>query len=223
MARRTVRHSLATPEAPEKGQRHPRPGGLTSPLLQPYVTYLQDRWQDGCTNISQLFREIGALGYPGSRSLLAQALLAWRPPRSTKPVRGPGRRRKRLLNLRWLCLRRPDDLPPAERAALDHARAADPELAVGHDLLHQFRRLLAARDLAALDTWLADAHASGLSPFVAFATGLTNDRAAVDAALTLPWSTGPVEGHVHRLKLIKRQGYGRAKLDLLRARVLKAS
>ena len=223
MARRTVRHYLATPEAPQKGQRHPRPGGLSSPLLQPYVSYLQDRWQDGCTNISQLFREIVALGYPGSRSLLAQVLLAWRTPRPPKPVRGSGRRRKRPLNLRWLCLRRPDDLPPAERAALDQALAADAELATGHALLHRFRRLLAARDLPALDTWLADARASGLPPFVTFATGLANDRAAVDAALTLPWSTGPVEGHVHRLKLIKRQGYGRAKIDLLRARVLKAS
>ena len=101
--------------------------------------------------------------------------------------------------------------------------AADAELATAHALLHRFRRLLAARDLPALDTWLAAAHASGLAPFVTLATGLANDRAAVDAAFTTPWSTGPVEGHVHRVKLIKRQGYGRAKIDLLRARVLKAS
>jgi transposase len=223
MARRTVRHYLATPEAPQHAQRNSRPGGLTSPLLQPYVTYLQDRWQDGCTNISQLFREIAALGYPGSRSLLAQALLAWRPPRPPKPARGSGRRRKRSLTLRWLCLRRPDDLSPDERAALDQALGADAELATGHTLLHRFRRLLAARDLPALETWLVDARASGLAPFAALATGLANDRAAVDAAFTTPWSTGPVEGHVHRVKLIKRQGYGRAKIDLLRARVLKAS
>jgi transposase len=223
MARRTVRHYRATPEAPQNAQRNPRPGGLTSPLLQPYVTYLQDRWQDGCTNITQLFREIVVLGYPGSRSLLAQALLAWRAPRPPKLAHGSGRRRKRSLNLRWLCLRRPDDLPPAERAALDQVLAADAELATGHALLHRFRRLLAARDLPALETWLADARSSGLPPFIAFATGLANDRAAVDGAFTTPWSTGPVEGHVHRVKLIKRQGYGRAKVDLLRARVLKAS
>ena len=223
MGRRTVRHYLATPEAPQQAQRNPRPGGLTSPLLQPYVPYLQDRWQDGCTNMTQLCREIVALGYPGSRSLLAQALLAWRPPRPAKPTRGSGRRRNRSLNLRWLCLRRPDDLPPDERAALDQVLAADAELATGHALLHRFRRLLAARDLAAFDTWLADARASGLPPFITLATGLTNDRAAVDAAFTMPWSTGPVEGHVHRVKLIKRQGYGRANIDLLRARVLKAS
>lgn len=222
MARRTVRHYLATPEAPQQAQHNPRPGGLTSPLLQPYVTYSRDRWQDGCTNISQLCREMSARGYPGSRALLAQVLLAWRTPRPSKPARGPGRRRKRSLNLRGLCLRRPDDLPPDERAALDQVRAADPEPAAGHDLLHRFRRLLAARDLSALDGWLAAARARGLPSFVTLATGLANDHAAVDAAFTTPWSTGPVEGHVLRVKRIKRQGYGRAKIDLLRARVLKA-
>jgi Transposase len=61
---------------------------------------------------------------------------------------------------------------------------------------------------------------SGLASFVSFARGVEADRAAVEAALSLPWSTGPVEGHVHRVKLLKRRGYGRAKLDLLRRLVL---
>ncbi len=60
------------------------------------------------------------------------------------------------------------------------------------------------------------------APFVALANGIDADRAAVDAALTMRWSNGPAEGHINRVKLIKRQGYGRAKLDLLRARVLAA-
>ena len=79
MARRTVRHYLATPEAPQKAQRNPRPGGpggLTSPLLQPYVTYLQDRWQDGCTTITQLFREIAR----SSPSATPVAVPSWRRP-----------------------------------------------------------------------------------------------------------------------------------------------
>jgi transposase len=63
---------------------------------------------------------------------------------------------------------------------------------------------------------------SALPSFVTLATGIQLDRAAVEAALTTPWSTGMVEGHVHRVKLIKRQGYGRAKLDLLRRRILAA-
>jgi transposase len=88
--------------------------------------------------------------------------------------------------------------------------------------MQRFRRLLRDRDLAELDRWLADAQASGLPPFVGFVHGVAADRAAVEAAFRLPWSTGPVEGHVHKIKLLKRQGYGRAALPLLRARVFAA-
>ena len=80
--------------------------------------------------------------------------------------------------------------------------------------------MIRTREVAALDAWLIDAQASALAPFVSLANGLQQDRAAVEAALTTPWSNGPVEGHVHRLKLIKRQGYGRASVRLLRRRVL---
>ncbi len=78
---------------------------------------------------------------------------------------------------------------------------------------------MATRDVAAL-AWLVEAQASGLPSFVSLAAGIQADGPPADAALRLPWSTGPVEGHVCRVKLIKRQGYGRARLDLLRARVL---
>jgi transposase len=221
MGRRTVRRLLATPDPPRNRVLHPRPGGLTSPSLQPYVAYLQDRWQAGGHNISRLYREIAAQGFTKSRSLVAQALLAWRPPRPPGPRRR-GRPRQRRVSVRWLCLRPPAHLDAGERAALDQLLAADAALRTGYDLLQRFRRVIAARDGAALATWLVDAQASGLAPFVGLANGIAADRAAVEAALTTPWSTGPVEGHVHRVKLLKRQHYGRAKLDLLRARVLAA-
>jgi transposase len=214
--RKTVRRLLATSEPPRNRIEHPRPGGLTSPTLQPFVAYLQDRWQQGCQNISRLSREIAAQGYQGSRSLVAQALLPWRPPRPP-----PGQRRRlRRLSVRWLCLRPPEQLDAEEQSVLQQVLAEDHELAAGYGLLQRFRALVATRDRGALDTWLIDAQASALPSFAALATGIEADRAAVDAALTLPWSTGMVEGHVHRVKLIKRQGYGRAKLDLLRQRVL---
>jgi transposase len=213
--RKTIRRYLATPrpspDAPPP--RRPRPGGLTSQLLQPYVTYLQDRWQAGCTNVSQLFREIEAKGYPGSRTLLDQALRPWRPPKRE-------RRRTRRLRVRWLCLRPPEHLDADEQAALQQLLADDAMLAAGYVLLQDFRALIAARDPELLNLWLTRAQDSGLGPFASLAAGIRADRAAVEAALLLPWSNGPVEGHVHRVKLIKRQGYGRAKLDLLRARVL---
>jgi len=215
MCRRTVRHYLATPEHPT-WRPPPRPGGLRSPLLQPYVIYLQDRWQAGCHNVSQLFREIRAQGYPGSRTLLDQATRPWCPPR---PPRG-SRPKHRRLSARWLCLRPPEQLKDYERQALEQLLVDDSELAAGYQLLQRFRKLVATRDHASLDQWLVDAQASDLQPFASLARGIQSDRAAVDAALTTAWSNGQTEGQVHRLKLIKRQGYGRAKLDLLRCRVL---
>ena len=216
--RKTVRRYLATrAPPPARYATTPRPGGLSSPTLQPFVTYLQDRWQAGCQNLSQLFRELVGQGYTGSYSLVREALRPWRPPRSR---RGTERRKRRRLSLRWLCLRPPEQLSSDEQAALSRVLATDADLALGYELLQRFRSGVRARDVVALDAWLTDAQQSDLPPFVSLANGLLGDRAAVEAALTLPWSNGPVEGHVHRLKLIKRQGYGRAKLDLLRRRVL---
>jgi transposase len=216
--RKTVRRYLATrdsPPAPSAGT--PRPGGVSSPMLQPFLSYLQDRWQAGCWNLSQLFRELVGQGYTGSYSLLREALRSWRPPR---PRRGTERRPRRQVSLRWLCLRPPEQLTSDEQTLLAGVLAEDADLARGYDLLQRFRRLVRTRDVAALPNWLSDAQQSDLPPFVSLANGILSDRAAVEAALTFHWSNGPVEGHVHRLKLIKRQGYGRAKLDLLRRRVL---
>jgi transposase len=164
-----------------------------------------------------------ALGYAGSLSLLAQTLLPRRGPRlppGPDGKRRPGRPRVRRLKARWLCVRPPGRLDPEERAALDRLLAESPDLAAGHSLVQRFRALVAGRDAAALGPWLDDAHASGLAPFVSLADGIAADRAAVDAALALPWSNGPVEGQISRIKLLKRRGYGRAALDLLRARIL---
>jgi hypothetical protein len=97
--------------------------------------------------------------------------------------------------------------------------AAAADLACGYDLLQQCRAVIRTRELAALDAWLAEAQASGLAPFISLANGIRQDRAAAEAALTMPWSNG-TEGHVHRLKLIKRQAYGRASVRLLRRPVL---
>ena len=86
----------------------------------------------------------------------------------------------------------------------------------------RIRAVLKEHDLLALDRWLADARGSGLRSFASLARGIETDRAAVEGAITRGWSTGPVEGHNHRLKLIKRRGYGRASFGLLRQRVLAA-
>lgn len=222
ISRKTVRRLIDAPLPPRNRVVNPRPGGLRSPTLQPFVAYLQDRWQAGCHNVSQLHREIVAQGYTGSRSLLAQAVQSWRPPRLPSKQQRKVKRMTRRLSMRWICLRPPEQLKPEEKRLLEKVLDQDTELALGHRLLQQFRLVVADGDVASLDGWLSQAKSSGLPTFIGLANGIEADRAAVDAALTLPWSNGPTEGHINRMKLIKRQGYGRAKLDLLRARVLAA-
>jgi transposase len=211
---KTARRLVASPEPPRN--RSFRADPLASAALRPFVPYLEERWRTGCTDACRLFREIAGRGYCGSRRSLSRALEPWRG--AGPPV--PGARRRR--SARWLLLRPPAALSPAEREALGRLLAAHPDLAAAHGLVQRFRALVADRAADRLDAWLDEAGVSGLAPFEALAVGLATDRLAVDAALHLRWSTGPVEGHVHRVKLLKRRGYGRAKLDLLRARVLAA-
>jgi hypothetical protein len=87
--RRTVRRDLLPPQPPRRHIVHPRPAGLRSPTLQPYVSSLQERWQAGCMNVSQLFRAGGARGYSGSRSLLSQTVRPWRLARPPAAPAGP--------------------------------------------------------------------------------------------------------------------------------------
>lgn len=229
MSRMTVRRLTRTPEAPRNRpfERH-RAGGLTSPSLVPYKAYLEARWQAGCSNIAQLFRELQALGYRGSRSLLYRVIVPWRGPRPPPDPR-TGRRahrrqpRPRRVNIRWLCLRPPHQLEEYEREALEDVLSNDERIATGYQLLQRFRRLVVRKCVRDLDLWLEDAAASGLGPFMSLARGIQADRAAVNAGLTLHWSTGPVEGHVTRVKLFKRQGYGRASTTLLRRRIVSAA
>ena len=227
MHRRTVRRYLATPAPPRnRPPEKPKPSGLSSPTLQPFLEYLQGRWQAGCDNVARLKRELDAQGYEGSYSLLMQALQPWRGPRPP-PEPGRGRRRGRprvkRMNVRWLCLRPPEQLDKVERNALEEILAEDARLTAGYTLLQQFRRLIVRRSVRDLDQWLKHAGSSGLRPFVSLAHGIQNDYDAVVNGLKLPWSTGPVEGTVTKVKLIKRTGFGRASTQLLRRRLISAA
>jgi transposase len=203
MSRMTVRRLIRTPEPPRNRPfERPRPGGLNSPSLAPYRTYLEARWQAGCANIAQLFRELEALGYRGSRSLLYRVIVPWRgprPPPDPNTGRQPHRRqrRPRRVNVRWLCLRPPQQLDDYERSALEDVLADDERIAVGYELLQRFRRLVVRQGVRDLDAWLDDAAASGLSPFMSLARGIQADRAAVDAGLTLRWVNRSCRGPGH--------------------------
>jgi transposase len=92
-----------------------------------------------------------------------------------------------------------------------------PEIGISAEIAREFFRIVRTRDLSTWPKWRDSASHSLLA---SFAKNLCRDEAAVQAALEYTWSNGPVEGHVHRLKLIKRSMYGRANFDLLRARVV---
>jgi transposase len=126
------------------------------------------------------------------------------------------------MHTRWLCLRPPERLYDEEHEALQRVLAEGPPLAAAHALMQRFRQVVRDRDLAGLHRWLEDAASSELPPFVGFTRGIAADRDAVEAAFIQPWSAGPVEGHVHKLKLLRRAVYGRASLPQPRARILAA-
>ena len=110
-------------------------------------------------------------------------------------------------------------LSRADRALVCLIEAELPDLGGARDLAAQFHHIVRTGDSAGLDSWLAAA--SG--PLAAFTRGILADRAAVTAAITSPWSNGQTEGQITKLKMVKRQMYGRANLDLLRARLVTAA
>jgi transposase len=109
-----------------------------------------------------------------------------------------------------------EQLTKAEAVTVAAIETDVPALATARKMLDRFHRMLRTRDPAALTPWMADGETGLLA---SFCKGLKADLAAVTAALTEPWSNGQTEGQITRLKLVKRQMYGRGRLDLLRARL----
>jgi transposase len=122
----------------------------------------------------------------------------------------------------FLFLRRSEDLEADEQETLITLRHLDPEIELAYTLVEQFAQMLRTRTGERLDAWLEKARASQIRELQGFAASVERDKAAVSAGLTLPQNNGLVEGHVNKLKLIKRMGYGRAGISLLRQRVLHA-
>jgi transposase len=106
---------------------------------------------------------------------------------------------------------------------LDQLCQMDVRLARAHGLSQAFLAMVRERRGADLEAWMAETMHRGIEALARFARGLQEDRAAVIAGLTLDWSNGPVEGQITRLKLLKRQGYGRASFALLRQRILQVA
>ena len=218
LSRVTVRKYLQQQSPPDSKRRQSPPGSKrrqrAQPKLAPYLEHLRRRWAEGCQNVSQLYRELVELGYSGGRSQLYQALQPWRsvpgPPLVTPAAPPP----------RSLLLSPAERLNEANRERLKRFLDANPPLFTGYQLKERFLDMVRKRRVDGLDAWLQEAERSGLPTFQSVAKGMRRDYQPVRSALTLPWSTGQCEGQNCRVKLIKRMGYGRARPELLRQRVL---
>ena len=226
---RTIERYLQMPTWP--GRQPRRHYGRS--LLHPYKAYLLERWNAGCHTAIQLFPELQACGYTGSYRRVTAYVSRIRqaqgiPPRRqgrrlllpvvAEPVAQPLTPRR----VTWLVLRRAEHRTAAEAQQLAQLHAQSAEVAEAMDLAQDFTALVRQRQPARLDPWLTRATASPLEAFQRFARGLQEDYKAVKAGVTLPWSTSPVEGHINRLKMLKRHMFGRAHLDLLSRRFLRA-
>ena len=113
-----------------------------------------------------------------------------------------------------------DHLGKADTVTIAAIEARVPAIVQARILIDRFHAMIRKKTEAELDPWIADAVPSLIA---SFATGINKDKAAVRAAITEPWSNGQTEGHVTKLKLVKRQMYGRAKIDLLQAQLIGAA
>jgi hypothetical protein len=192
--------------------------------LEAHLPFLGERWEAGGHNSTPWYRERVAPGstqsyqagydqvmrlLSGGKKHAAKACTLSPTPLSSKSAA-------------FLFLRRPQDLEADEQETLITLRQLDSEIELAYTLVQQFAQMLRTRSAERLDGWLENARASQLRERQGFALSVAPDKAAVLAGLTLPQNNAVVEGHVNKLKLIKRMGYGRAGLSLLRQRVLHA-
>lgn len=223
---RTVQRYLLTTTFPERQARSDQ----GKSLLNPYKNYLLQQYNLGHRRIKDLFGEIQKQGYSGSymtvtryiRQLAqAQGVELRKYPKGRRLPKVVDQQRPALTPRRaaFIVLRLPETLDPDESLVL-HQLAQQPELADAIELAQKFAQLVRHRQPEILDSWLEQAQHSHLAPFVRFAQSLQEDYNALKAGVTLFTSNGPVEGHINRLKMLKRQMYGRAGIDLLSKRFL---
>ncbi len=193
--------------------------------LDPYLPYLQKRWEQGCHNMACLYRELVEKGYQGSYASVRDNLVRRLPFDGRKAPASSSSRVPALATPRqaaFFFLRRPEKLSVQEQETLRKLCQIHPEVDLAYGLVQQFAQMLRSRTGEHLDAWLERVGRSGLPELQSFASGIEKDKDAVRNGLTWWINNGVVEGHVTKLKLIKRQGYGRASFPLLRKRVLHA-
>jgi len=219
--RATIRRFLENDGYPAIMARALRPS-----LLDPFVDYLEKRLREGCWNAVQLWREVRARGYRGGTKMVSRYVTARRikspPPSSAEmkpeirlPLPVPS-----VEQVSWWMVLAPGKLKPDEKKFLESLSQVSGQAQEISQLIRKLVEIIKRQDENGLTVWLQQAQNSQVKEIRGFAFGLTKDEAAVRQAVISQWSNGQTEGQVNRLKTIKRQMFGRANFDLLKARVL---
>ena len=215
--RRTITTLLAAetyPGIPTRGQ--------TPRAVAGFEGYVRRRWAEGVRNITALLAEIRAQGYPGAYSSLwhfVRTLTAGEAGMPTASPSAPSSTPSPRAATWWL-FGKTERLTTEQQHWLQQWLADCPQVDTTRRLALQFVDTLRAHQVETFRQWLTDVERCEVVELRRFAASLRSDMAAVEAGIADVWNNGMVEGHVNRLKLLKRQMYGRAKFDLLRIRVL---
>lgn len=222
---RTILRWLTQEQGTYAGLRKPR----RSPLDWS-TRYLRERWEAGEHNGTLLGEELKTRGYTGSSRSVSRRLATWRdhPWKRGLPIspvvipRSPFEDVTSGEAIGWM-LARPGTLSPQAEAQLNQRCQMDERISQARELTRSFLDLIRYHNRKCLERWLKDVRASSVREFLPCARRLEQDKTAILAGLSLPYSMGPVEGHITRLKLIKRQAYGRAGISSLQHRFLPAA
>lgn len=209
------------------------PNPTTISTAERFAPYLQQRWQAGCHSPLELWKEIQQQGFTGSQAAVWRWVNRYRAtrqllnPEDQMPIsiQTNPKVNSFVLSSRqasWILLHRTEELKTEEKKWLEQFEAVCELVVRVRDLAQQFTHMVSEKASTLLNDWIVSAKNSGVTDLRNFALGLQRDWDAVSNALKFSWSNGPTEGHVNRLKVIKRQMYGRASFDLLRCRVLAA-
>lgn len=204
MSRGTVIKYIEVDHLPDWKTKKP-----TKSQLDRFDYYLRKRWREGCRDTTQLWNELQKLGYEGGRKQLYRYLRRYREKWKPSP-----------RHIAWLFMKAPEDLEDEEGDFLAELLGQNNTLKRIYKLSQGFIEMLSNQEADQFDSWLINSEECGVKIFENFAAGIRADYDAVKNALSYSWSNGQTEGQVTRLKLIKRQMYGRANFDLLRIRVL---
>jgi transposase len=182
--------------------------------LERHLPWLDNQWAAGKHNSAALWRELRGLGFRGSRRVVTE--WATRRRRADEANLERLKRTPSARTVARLMTTARDDLSRAQTVTVAAIEAAAPALVEAREIVEAFHTMIRKKKTTALDKWLEWA---GGSLVASFARGLARDRAAVHAAIDTAWSNAQAEGQITKLKLVKRQMYGRGKLDLLEARL----